>query len=119
MQDFRKLNIWSKAIEVAELTYALSNELPSEEKFGMTSQMRRSAISISSNIAEGAGRNSVKEFSHFVSIAQGSCFELMSQTFLCTKLKLTTESTSNKLIEECEHLAKMISSFKNKLTTRN
>lgn len=119
MQDFRKLNIWSKAIEIAELTYKLSNELPNEEKYGLTSQMRRASISISSNIAEGAGRNSMKEFRQFVAIAQGSCFELMSQVFLCQKLKLTSDDLSTELIKESEYLAKMISAFHNKLTTNN
>lgn len=119
MQDFRKLNIWYKAIEIAELTYALSKELPNDEKYGLISQMKRASISISSNIAEGAGRNSVKEFRHFVAIAQGSCFELISQTVLCQKLNLSSNDLTKKVIDESEHLAKMISAFSNKLSDKN
>lgn len=66
-------------------------DIPSDEKFGLISQMKRSAVSISSNIAEGAGRNSNKEFNQFLGIANGSSFELQTQIILCRELKLLNE----------------------------
>ncbi|WP_317046083.1 four helix bundle protein [Aquimarina sediminis] len=76
MQKVEDLKIWKKSIDLAKSVYQLASQLPSNEKYGLISQTKRSAISISSNIAEGAGRNSGKEFKHFLSIANGSCYEL-------------------------------------------
>jgi len=74
-----KLNVWKKAIHFVKRIYQITGEFPSEEKFGLVSQMRRSAISIASNISEGAGRNNKKEFNQFLGVAQGSASELETQ----------------------------------------
>lgn len=78
MHKIEELKIWQKSIELTKLVYELVAVLPSNEKYGLISQIKRSSISIPSNIAEGAGRNSNKEFKHFLSIANGSSYELFT-----------------------------------------
>jgi four helix bundle protein len=82
----RKLAVWQKAIELTEHIYVFSACLPAEERFGLTSQMRRCSVSIPSNIAEGAARHSDKEFLRFLNIAKGSLAELETQMILCSRL---------------------------------
>ena len=91
MHNFQELKIWQKAMDVAESTYLISAEFPKEEKFGLTSQIRRSAVSIPSNIAEGAGRNTDGEFKNFLGIASGSSNELYTQLVLAKRLGLISE----------------------------
>ena len=88
MHNFQKLIIWKKAMNVTEDVYRLSAGFPKEEKYELTSQIRRSAISVPSNIAEGAGRNSDKEFRHFLGISSGSPNELLTQLLLSSRLDL-------------------------------
>ena len=88
MHKVEDLKIWNKAIELVKQVYIIVSELPNDEKFDLVSQIKRSAISIPSNIAEGAGRNSKKEFKHFLSIANGYCYELQTQLVLTTELNL-------------------------------
>ncbi len=76
MHNYKQLEVWKKGIDLATIIYALTKKFPKEEKFGIISQMRRCVVSISSNIAEGAGRNSDKEFRQFLNISFGSCSEL-------------------------------------------
>lgn len=85
-KGYRVLIAWQKGMELVELTYKITNEFPQEEIYGLTSQMRRSAISVPSNIAEGQLRNSQKEFAQFISIALGSCAELSTQLELGRRL---------------------------------
>lgn len=121
MQDFKKLNIWNIAIELANEIYVATQKFPETEKFGLTSQIRRAVISISSNIAEGAGRNSAKEFKYFITIAQGSCFELISQMTLAEKLKFIDENEVRQVVSKLESLSKMLTVFSQRLvpTTNN
>lgn len=88
MHNFRELKIWQEALEIAKLTYKLTKSFPSSEMYGFTSQMNRAAVSIPSNIAEGAGRNGNKEFTQFLNIAIGSCFELETQIILAFEFDL-------------------------------
>lgn len=82
------LLVWQEGMELVSLTYSVVSGLPREEKFDLGSQMRRAAVSVPANIAEGAGRNSAKEFNHFLGIARGSLCELETLLILCRKLKL-------------------------------
>lgn len=82
MHQYKKLDVWKKSIELAVEIYAYTKNFPSEEKFGLTSQIRRSVISIPSNIAEGAGRKSNKEFCQFLNIVYGSSCELDTQLLI-------------------------------------
>jgi len=82
----RKLSVWQKAIELTEHIYMFTQLLPDDERFGLTSQMRRCSVSIPSNIAEGASRHSDKEFLRFLNISKGSLAELETQLILCSRL---------------------------------
>jgi four helix bundle protein len=87
MNNYKELKIWTKAMILVEEAYHLAKILPDEEKFGLISQIKRCSVSIPSNIAEGAGRNSKKEFIHFLSISNGSTTELETQLILLIRLK--------------------------------
>ena len=115
MHKVEDLKIWKKSIKLAKYTYLLVKELPSDEKYGLTSQIKRSAISIASNIAEGAGRNSKKEFKHFINIANGSAYELQTQLILLIELNLITKEKVESVIELCIEIQKMSYSFQKKL----
>lgn len=101
MNKFKELLVWQKAMDLVEQIYMLTADFPKEEKFGLQSQIRRCAVSIPSNIAEGAGRNSKNEFRHFLSIALGSSYELETQLSLALRfnyfIKDKLEDISNKL----------------------
>src|SRR5688572_31482256 len=82
MHNFKELNVWKEAMELTKSIFLLTKKLPVEERYGLLTQMNRSALSIPSNIAEGSGRESAKAFNQFLNIAQGSCFELEHKLFL-------------------------------------
>ena len=115
MHKLEDLKIWIKAIELSKEVYLLCQNLPQDEKFGLISQIKRSAISIPSNIAEGAGRNSNKEFIQFLGIANGSSYELQTQIILCEKLKLLTEADINNVLDLISEVQKMNYVFQQKL----
>lgn len=100
VKSFRELLVWQKAMLCAKLTYELVRSLPKEEQFGLSDQMRRAAVSIPSNIAEGATRNSRKEFSQYIDIAQGSRAELETQLELCVEIGYLRQEET----EECNTL---------------
>ena len=87
MNNLKELKIWNKAVDLAVEVYKATASFPTDEKFGLVSQTRRAAVSISSNIAEGAGRNSNKEFNNFMGIANGSSFELHTQLLIANKFE--------------------------------
>jgi four helix bundle protein len=112
----KRLKVWQLAVEIVTDMYKLTESFPSEEKFGITSQMRRCAISVPSNIAEGAARNTHKEFINFLHIAQGSLAELDTQLEIALRLRFidqeTWESMDSKLLEEDKMLSGLILSIK-------
>jgi four helix bundle protein len=107
MHNFQNLKIWQKAMAIAVKTYLISAEFPREEKFGLTSQIRRSAVSIPSNIAEGSGRNTNGEFKNFLGIASGSSNELCTQLILSQRLNLISMEQVQPLIDELIEVQKM------------
>lgn len=107
MRNFQELKIWQRAMDITEKTYKISTEFPTEEKFGLTSQIRRSAVSIPSNIAEGAGRNTDGKFKNFLGIASGSSNELFTQLILSYRLDLVAESIVKPLLNELIEVQKM------------
>ncbi|MCF7906260.1 four helix bundle protein [Candidatus Gracilibacteria bacterium] len=117
--NYKELKIWQKGFQLALSIYEITKNFPSKERFGIIDQMRRSAVSIPSNIAEGAGRKANKDFSRFCSIAQGSCNELETQTLLAKELKYMTPEESCNIQEKITEISKMIHSFQKKLTTNN
>lgn len=111
MHNFQELIIWQKAMNVAEAVYKLSKKFPKEERYGLKSQIRRSAVSIPSNIAEGAGRNTNGEFKNFLGIASGSSNELMTQLMLSSRLGLVEESRVTPIIHQLKEVQKINYSF--------
>ncbi|MFC4721258.1 four helix bundle protein [Geojedonia litorea] len=115
MHKVEDLKIWNKSIELTKAVYLLVSDLPNDEKYGLSFQIKRCSVSIPSNIAEGAGRNSNKEFKHFLSIANGSTYELQTQLILLTELNLITKEKVQPVIEKCIEIQKMNYTFQQKL----
>lgn len=107
MHNFQELKIWQRAIDITVEIYRLSSGFPKEERYGLTSQIRRSAVSIASNIAEGAGRNTDGEFKNFLGIASGSSNELFTQLILASRLELISANTIKPLLNELIEIQKM------------
>lgn len=103
---FEKLEVWQEARRINHVIYRLTRKFPREEMFAMTSQIRRASISISANIAEGSGRNSDKDFAHFLEQAYSSLMEVASVFFLAHDEGYLTETDLDPLFDELERLAK-------------
>jgi len=116
--NFRELNVWQKAMDLVVKVYKLSVDFPKEEKFGLTSQIQRCAISIPSNIAEGCGRTSEKELMHFISISMGSCYELETQLILANRLLYVNEIPLSSVMQELIEIQKMLYGFYNSITNK-
>jgi len=104
----KKLDVWQAAMEVAQMVYQLTNTFPSEERFGLVTQMRRAAVSIPSNIAEGAARQGKREFKNFVSMAQGSLSELDTQLDLTILLGYISEDDVKEIEGQLLRVDKML-----------
>ena len=115
MNNLKELKIWHKSIDLAVEVYKVTSHFPAEEKFGLISQSRRAAVSISSNIAEGAGRSSSKEFNYFLGIANGSSFELQTQLVISNKLELISNEVLESLLLQIDELQKMNYGFQKML----
>ena len=119
IRDYRDLIVWKEAMEIAELVYSLTRSFPREEAFGLTSQMRRSAVSIPSNIAEGFGRAQRKVFVQFLRIAQGSLKELETQALLSGRIGCLSAEQLARLLSLCERLGKRLVQFVRSLERRS
>ncbi len=108
MKPHHKLKVWKKSRNFVKYVYKLKAELPDGEKFGLTAQMRRAAISIPSNIAEGADRNNPKEFINFLRISRGSIAELETQILIGQDLGHFKEIAARPLLEELDEISKMV-----------
>lgn len=108
MNDFRELKVWKESMELVEKIYSTSEDFPQSELFGLTSQIKRSATSIPSNIAEGAGRNNQKEFNHFLGISSGSSSELSTQLEIAKRLNFLNEEKWNEIEAQIKYIQKMI-----------
>lgn len=115
MRDFRKYEIWIEAMEVVNTVYTMVASFPSSEKYGLSSQITRSAVSIPSNIAEGASRISEKDFARFLEIGLGSCFELETQLRIAKRREYCSEKESIELLENIIGLQKRISTLIKKI----
>jgi len=107
MNNYKELMIWNKSMDLVEKVYRIVSSFPDEEKYGLTSQIQRSAVSIPSNIAEGAGRNSNKEFRNFLGIANGSANELMTQLLLTIRIGYTKENKLKEIFDLLTEIQKM------------
>ena len=115
MHQFKDLKVWQKAMDIAETTYQLCASFPDSERYGLTSQMRRAAVSIPSNIAEGAGRNSKGEFRQFLGIATGSSCELETQLLLAGRFSYGSSQQLEQILAQLAELQKMIQGLRNSL----
>ena len=113
--NFERLDVWRRAVEMAAFVYDFSRRFPADERFGITSQMRRAVLSISSNLAEGSSRSSRQDFARFVELASGSLYELISQAFIARKQKFLGAPDFEKLYTESEELIRMLSGLRNHL----
>jgi four helix bundle protein len=118
MNNLKELKIWNKAIDLAVDVYKATSTFPSYERFGLISQSRRAAVSIPSNIAEGAGRNSVKEFNNFLGIANGSSYELQTQLVIANKLAILESEILDPLLTQIDELQKMTYGFQQMLQNK-
>ena len=118
-QGYRDLVVWQKGISLAREIYLLTRKLPADEKFGLVSQMRRAAVSVPSNIAEGQARHTTGEFIQFISHAEGSVAELDTQLTLCQDLKLLNSQETANATNLVDELRRMLNGLRRKLSTLN
>ena len=119
MFRFEKLDAWQMAVELADRVYVVTGTFPDNERFGLTSQMRRSVVSISSNIAEGSGRASDADFARFLEIAYGSLMEVVSQSRVAKLQGFLKPNEYEEVYQASERLARIISGLRSSLTGRN
>ena len=114
-RSFRDLDVWKLSIEFVKNIYQITNKFPKSELFGLASQLRRAAISIPSNIAEGQGRNSSKEFKQFLGVAQGSLAEVETQLIISNEINYLIGEELSSLLIDLDVIRKMIKSLSNSL----
>lgn len=112
---YRDLIVWQKGIALVKRVYEITTHFPAEERFGLTSQMRRAAVSIPSNIAEGQARKSTREFIQFISNAEGSLAELDTRLELCAVLSLLKTAETQKTAGDIQELRRMLNSLRRRL----
>ncbi|MBR5673654.1 MAG: four helix bundle protein [Muribaculaceae bacterium] len=113
--DFRELKVWQKAMDLTVEIYSIVKLLPQDENYALSSQMRRAAVSIPSNIAEGQGRESMKEFIRFLSVARGSIRELSTQLEICERVHYLNEGNTARAKELIEEIDKMLNALSKSL----
>lgn len=119
MRDFRKLKVWEKAHELSLAIYRATSTFPGQESFGLTSQLRRAAVSVPANITEGCGRSGEPELARFLRIALGSASELEYHIILSTDLDYFSKSSSHHLIKQVTDVKRMLTSLIQKLTAES
>ena len=115
MFNFEKLDVWQKAVDFADLVYNHTRYFPSDERFGLTNQMRRAGASISSNIAEGTSRLSQSDYARFIEIATGSVFEVVSQAFIGRRQGFLNEEGFRALYAAADEIGRMLSGLRKSL----
>ena len=118
-RNYEDLKVWQKAIDFAEAVCHASANFPSDEKYGLTSQLRRASVSVASNVAEGSGRGTDKEFIRFLYVARGSLAEVKTQLIISRRIGLLTQEMLNPLMEAADEISRMISGLRNSIETRD
>ena len=118
IKSYRDLIVWQKAMELVTEVYAITKEFPKEELYALTSQIRRSAVSVPSNIAEGYGRNSTQDYTRFLQIACGSLYELQTQLEISVNLKYMEEEKSEDIFITVNEIERMLNSMTKKLSAK-
>jgi len=119
MKNFKNLDIWKRSMTMVKSIYVLTDKFPKAEVYGLTSQIRRSMISIPSNIAEGCGKNSTTDLARFLDIALGSAFELETQLILAENLGFGNSKDIELALDEINQIQKMINKYNQSLRTKN
>ena len=114
LKSYRELHVWQRAIDMTLAVYRITSAFPKEELFGLTSQLRRAAISVASNIAEGYGRNSKGEYKQFLGVARGSNLELQTQLYIAAKLGYSNPE----LVQQTESLSNEVAKMLNTLIAK-
>ncbi len=117
-KNYENLEVWREGIELAILIYKITGNFPKDEIYGIVSQLRRSAISVSTNIAEGAGRNSTQEFIRFINISLGSLNEVESLIYVSLKLNYINENNFNNIKNQIDKIGKLLGGFKKYLNSK-
>jgi four helix bundle protein len=115
MFNFEKLESWQRAVDFADLIYSSTRDFPRDEIFGLTMQMRRAAVSVASNLAEGSARSSRADFARFTEIATGTLFEVVSQSVIARRRGYLKESDYLSTYQDAERLGKMLSGLRGSL----
>ena len=115
MRNFKELKIWQKGFQIAVNSFKLTSAFPKEEKFGMTVQITRAAVSIASNIDEGSSRSSERDYNRFIEISLGSSFELETQLLIAAAANYGNKELKNEILKDVDEEQKMLISFMNKL----
>jgi four helix bundle protein len=118
MHRFMKLDVWNLGMDLTVEVYHVTDKYPKQEMYGLTSQSRRSSVSIPSNIAEGAGRNNDGEFNLFLGYAAGSSAELITQLILAYRLNYITKEQCDALVDKCDHIMNKIYKLQSKLNLK-
>ncbi|MGL6074472.1 MAG: four helix bundle protein [Fimbriiglobus sp.] len=108
LQSYRDLSVWQKAMDLVEMSYNITKRFPKEELFGLTNQLRRAAVSIPANIAEGYGRSHRPDYLRFLAIARGSLFELETHLILCGRLEYASREDLTPIWQTCQEVGKML-----------
>lgn len=111
--SFEKLDVWQQSRELVKAIYEITHEFPTEEKYGLTSQIRRATISVSSNLAEGAARKTAKDQAYFSTIAYGSLMEMLNQLILASDLEFITAEALNSIRPKIEEVGNKLNSLRN------
>ena len=113
--NFEKLEVWHKALDFAELNYRVTSGFPTEERFGLTNQIRRAGASVPSNIAEGSSRTSRSDFGRFIEIATGSVFEVVSHVSVAKRLDFISDADFRRVYTAAEEQSRMLSGLRTSL----
>lgn len=119
IKNYKELTVWRKAMDLVDETYALTRLLPKEERFALADQMRRAAVSIPSNIAEGQGRKTTRDFVNFLTMARGSVFETETQLLICLRQKFLVQSQAAAALNLCEEVSKMLNALIGRLSEKS
>lgn len=118
LQHYRELIVWQKAMSLVEAVYRITNEFPKAEVYGLTSQMRRAAVSVPSNIAEGQGRSSTRDFLHFLAVAQGSLMEVETQITIAERLGYLGREQEAAILEMTAEIGRLLNGLTSSLNRK-
>lgn len=119
MKDFRELMVWQKGIDIVEAVYQIASSFPKEEMYALSSQIKRSAVSIPSNIAEGFGRKTTSDFIHFLHISRGSLYELQTQLEIAKRINFIKDDVLINMVDVCKEEEKMLNGLIKSLVSKN